>query len=173
MTVKDGVIIIILGLNVSPPLDWLTFLCHFDEILDIHFFAFLYITGLHQISCQISIYYEPKNSLRGSKTSLLKLSNYNFNPCGFFEEMTTSFSPIFAIPILQQENNFNRGRKFSPGNKGPKIHESSSNARKKLKSGKIRRKNLLCTKMYKKIGIENLMIVTESHKIKNWQQLCF
>lgn len=54
------------------------------------------------------------------------------------------------------------------GNKGLKIYELSFNVCKKLKFGKICRKNLLCMKMYKKIGIENLMIVIELYKIKNW-----
>ena len=36
--------------------------CHYDQVLDIHFFTFSYTRGLSKLSCQISIYYEHYNA---------------------------------------------------------------------------------------------------------------
>ena len=36
--------------------------CYYDQILDTHFFTFSYTTGLPELFCQISIYYEQCNS---------------------------------------------------------------------------------------------------------------
>ena len=36
--------------------------CYYDQILDIHFFAFSHTIGVSKISCQISIYYEQQNA---------------------------------------------------------------------------------------------------------------
>ena len=79
----------------------------------------------------------------------------NFNPCGIFEKMS-SFTQIFNLRLGTRK--INGGRKFNwLGNKDPK--NVSFNVLNRLKFGKIFRNVLLCTKMKKKMNIENLIIV--------------
>jgi len=42
--------------------NWSSLKCHWDQIVDIHFFTFSYTKSLSERSCQITSYYEHQNS---------------------------------------------------------------------------------------------------------------
>ena len=66
--------------------------------------------------------------------------NYNFNPCGIFENLTL-FTPILKAELEQGK----LVAALNSRNKGPK--NARCNVRNRSSFGKISWKDLLCTKM--------------------------
>ena len=85
---------------------------------------------------------------------------YNFKPCGILEKMTY----FFQIRAKTLNKDYG-GRKFSEINIQTNM---SFYVRNRLKFAKISRKDLLCTKMLKKMNIEpNLIIVINTQSVNS------